>query len=123
MKQKSITLIAWFTGVSLILVGIAHFLFPFKFAAVIPPYLPFPIFLVLLSGWIEIFLGTGILYKNTRPLCALGYLILLLAVFPANIYVAVENGAPMNISPEIAWGRLPFQAVFFVFAWILKKEE
>ncbi len=123
MNDKVISGLAWFTGVSLILIGIVHFLFPFKFAQIVPPFLPYPVILGLLAGWVEIFLGAGILYKPTRQLCALGYVVLLIAAFPANIYLALENGTPLNTSPEIAWGRLPVQAVFLAIAWVLKNEE
>lgn len=123
MRKKVISSLAWFTGVSLILIGLLHFLFPFKFASIVPDFLPYPVILGLLAGWIEIFLGAGILYKPTRQLCALGYLVLLIAVFPANIYLALENGLPLNVSAQGAWIRLPFQAVFIAFAWILKSED
>jgi uncharacterized membrane protein len=42
---------------------------------------------------------------------------LLIAVFPANIYLAYTNGAAMDISAEVAWGRLPFQALFIGLAY------
>ena len=42
---------------------------------------------------------------------------LLVAVFPANIYLAQTNGAALNTTPLIAWGRLPFQFVFIAIAY------
>mgnify|MGYP003307792475 CR=1 FL=1 len=44
----------------------------------------------------------------------LGLILLLVLVYPANIYLAYTNGAALDTSPFIAWGRLPFQ---FVFIW------
>ena len=43
--------------------------------------------------------------------------LLLIAVFPANIYLAQTNGAALNTSPAMAWLRLPFQAVFIALAY------
>ncbi len=51
-----------------------------------------------------------------------GLILLLIAVYPANIYLAQTNGAAMNTTPLIAWGRLPFQFVFIGIAyWHSKK--
>ena len=58
-----------------------------------------------------------LLFEKTRFLGGWGLILLLIAVFPANIYLAQTNGAAMNISPALAWGRLPFQAVFIALAY------
>ena len=52
-----------------------------------------------------------------RYIAAWGLILLLIAVFPANIYLAMTNGAALNTTPLIAWGRLPFQFVFIAIAY------
>ena len=82
-----------------------------------PPFLPYHKELVYLSGAFEIILGIMLIFKNMRFLAGWGLILLLIAVFPANIYLAQTNGAAMNISPALAWGRLPFQVVFIILAY------
>ena len=84
---------------------------------IMPPYLPNHKELVYLSGAFEIIFGIMLLFEKTRFFAAWGLVLLLIAVFPANIYLAQTNGAAMNISPAVAWGRLPFQAFFIILAY------
>ena len=56
-------------------------------------------------------------YKSKRVLAGWGLILLLVAVYPANIYLALTNGAAMNTTPFIAWARLPFQFVFIGLAY------
>ena len=96
-------------------VGLSHFTDPNWFLQIVPPYLPFKIELVYISGFFEILFGGMLLFKKTRFLAGWGLILLLLAVYPANIYLAQTNGAAMNTTPLVAWGRLPVQ---FIFIWI-----
>ena len=96
-----------------LMAGIAHFQHPQAFMKIVPPQLPSPRFLVYLSGVVEILGGVGILWPATRV--ASGWLLvaLLLAVFPANVYMAtsgVKFGS-FPSQPWMAWARLPFQFV------------
>ena len=84
---------------------------------IMPPYLPFHKELVYISGGFEIILGFMLLFKKTRFIAGWGLILLLIAVFPANIYLAQTNGAVMDTTPIIAWGRLPFQAIFILIAY------
>ena len=80
--------------------------------------------LVYLSGVFEILLGFMLLFKQYRIIAAKGLILLLLAVFPANIYLAQSALAQslLEITKETAIIRLPFQAVFLLFAyWFTKK--
>ena len=117
MKIKLMYLMSLFY----IYVGINHFIDPDWFMQIMPPYLPFHRELVLFSGLIEIILGLFLLLKPTRSYAAWGLIILLICVFPANIYLAQTNGEAMNISPLIAWGRLPFQFIFIYIAYLYTK--
>ena len=96
-------------------VGLSHFTDPNWFLQIVPPYLPFKIELVYISGFFEILFGGMLLFRKTRFLAGWGLILLLLAVYPANIYLAQTNGAAMNTTPLVAWGRLPVQ---FIFIWI-----
>ena len=103
-------------------IGIKHFTDPNWFMQIMPPYLPYHLQLVYLSGFFEIILGILLIFKKTRYIAGWGLILLLIAVFPANIYLAQTNGAAMGISPEIAWGRLPIQAIFIALAYWHSKE-
>ena len=98
-------------------IGIKHFTNVDSFMKIIPPYLNYQKELVFLSGAFEIILGLMLLFEKTRFLAGWGLILLLIAVFPANIYLAQTNGLAMNISPAVAWGRLPFQTVFIAIAY------
>jgi len=107
-----------------VVAGALHFVFPAAYAQVVPPALPRPLALVYLSGIAEIALGIGVAVPRTRRVAAWGLVALLLAVFPANVYMAtsgvVVEGAPGSLGDPSAaarWARLPLQAV--LVAWAL----
>ena len=107
-----------------IMVGLSHFKNPKWYLQIIPPVLPLKLELVYLSGIFEIILGLLLLFKNTRPLAGWGLIILLIAVYPANIYLAITNGEAMGTSSLIAWGRLPIQFIFISLAsWHIEIEK
>ena len=101
-------------GLFYITAGVTHFLSPEWFLQIVPPFLPAPLALVYLSGVAEIVVGVGILIPQTRHYAALATVALLVAVYPANIYMAV--GDVMG-SELVQWGRLPLQGV--LVAWAL----
>tara|TARA_B100001250_G_scaffold253908_1_gene218437 strand:+ start:320 stop:682 length:363 start_codon:yes stop_codon:yes gene_type:complete len=115
MFLKNITI--YIMSIFYIQIGIKHFTDPNWFLLIMPPYLPFHKELVYISGFFEIILGLMLIFKKTRFLAGWGLILLLIAVFPANIYLAQTNGTAMNISAAIAWGRLPFQLVFISLAY------
>ena len=98
-------------------VGINHFTKPQWFLQIMPPYIPFHLELVYLSGFFEILFGLMLLFSRTRKIAGWGLILLLIAVFPANIYLAQTNGVAMGIAAEVAWWRLPFQAIFIGIAY------
>ena len=98
-------------------VGVNHFTIPEWFLQIVPPRLPYKLELVYISGFLEILLGVMLLIPATRFYAAWGLILLLIAVYPANIYLAQTNGAAMNTTPLVAWGRLPFQFVFIALAY------
>lgn len=102
--------------------GINHFLNPAFYLLIIPPELPRPEWINVIAGLAEIVLGVCVLLTRVRVLAAWGVIALLVAVFPANIYMATENlglpgGEPGTGSPLFNWGRLPLQGVLILWAW------
>jgi uncharacterized membrane protein len=107
-----------------VVAGIMHFVVPESYVQIVPPYLPAPLALVYLSGIAEVVLGLGVLHPRTRSYAAWGLIALLVAVFPANVYMAtsgvVIEGASAPIrdpSPVARWARLPMQVVLIAWAW------
>jgi uncharacterized membrane protein len=103
-----------------VLAGAMHFYRPDDYVAMMPPFLPQPLALVYISGAAEIAGGFGLLFEQTRRYAAMGIIALLIAVFPANVYVAIDN-VPMFGAAEgpgvLGWIRLPFQLLLIAWAW------
>jgi uncharacterized membrane protein len=103
-----------------ILAGFNHLVNPEFYVAIMPPNLPAPEWLQLVAGLAELVLGVFVLDRRTRPFAAWGIIALLIAIFPANLYVARENvgvGGPGTGAGLGNWIRLPFQALLIVWAW------
>ena len=109
----------YFMGTAYIYVGLRHFIDPNFFMAIMPDYLPYHLEAVYVSGVFEIILGGMLLYKKTRRLAGWGLIALLIAVFPANIYLAQNETAQqsLDISQFVAIIRLPFQFLFISLAY------
>lgn len=105
-----------------IIAGVLHFILPELYVQIIPPFLPAALVLVYLSGIAEIAVGIGLLIPRTRQLAAWSTVALLVAIFPANIYMAthgvVIEGMPGGGDPSelVRWGRLPLQGVLILWA-------
>jgi uncharacterized membrane protein len=111
-------------GALYVVAGAMHFVVPGVYAQIVPPVFPRPLALVYLSGIAEILLGVGVVVPRTRRLAAWGLIALLIAVFPANVYMATHDvvlqGVPAwanSPSDAATWARLPFQLVFIAWAW------
>lgn len=103
--------------------GIGHFAITDAYVAMVPASFPSPRLLVWLSGVAELAGGIGLVmpWPSLRRAAAIGIIALLIAVFPANINMAVHHISPpgMHVSPTALWARLPFQALFIAWAWWL----
>jgi uncharacterized membrane protein len=98
--------------------GTMHFVNTEFFLAIMPPYVPWHLHCVYLSGFLEIFFGVFILLDPVRRAAGIGLAVLLVAVFPANVHMAVNNiSAGFHVEPWMLWARLPLQAV--LIAWAL----
>jgi uncharacterized membrane protein len=106
-------------------VGVLHFISPEPFMEIVPDYLPEPRALVLISGFFEVLGGLGLLWSKSRRAAGLGLVALYVAVFPANIYSAMNNIAPgdLEVSSTMLWVRLPFQLLFIAWALWVSKES
>jgi uncharacterized membrane protein len=103
----------------LVWIGVLHFTETDTFVAIMPPYLPWHRELVWISGALEIALPLVAIAPRLRPLAGWGIAALLVAVFPANLHMAIEGiGLPGQPPPPawVLWGRLPLQAVFLAWA-------
>ena len=106
-------------------VGVKHFIDPEWFLYIIPPYLTFiGLELVYISGVIEIALGLLLLFPKYRKISAYGIILLLIAVYPANIYLAF-NKQPQELigisSFAASWIRLPIQFILIGIAYYHSK--
>ena len=116
-KRKAAALVI--AAASYIIVGIAHFTHVDFFISIMPPWLPWHIELVWLSGLFEILGGVGLLIPRFRRMSSWGLIMLLIAVYPANLHMAL-NPEPFIAAGMPLWGlylRLPFQFIFIAWAW------
>lgn len=112
IKVISKTLLAIFV----VFAGILHFVRPEFFLKIMPPYLPLHKELVLLSGAFEILMGVSLLIPRLSRIAAWGIIALLVAVFPANVYL-FQHQEILPAPPMVHLLRLPMQAVFILWAY------
>jgi uncharacterized membrane protein len=107
-------------AVMFVLIGIMHLATPRKLTYMIEGWLPYALELVLISGVLEIVFGIGLLVPGLRVYAAWGLILLLIVMFPANIYVAVKQlPAPGGLPAKswYTWSRLAFQPVYIAWVW------
>lgn len=104
-------------AVAYIAAGINHFKSAEFYHRIIPPYLPYPYLLIYLSGVFEALLGVLLLLEKTRNLAAWGIIVLLIAVFPANIQMLVNYNYENNSRLWMAIVRLPLQLLLIWWAY------
>jgi uncharacterized membrane protein len=117
--------LTWVGGVVMVFAGLNHFLNPAPYAAMMPRELPAAMALVYISGVAEMAGGLGVLHPRTRVLAGWGLVLLYLAVFPANINMAV-NHLPLDgreVPSWALWARLPLQAVFIAWAYWMTRPD
>jgi uncharacterized membrane protein len=103
--------------------GLNHFFNPEFYIKIMPPYLPWPVFLQYLAGALEIVLGAMLLIRYFTKIAAWGLIGLLIAVFPANIHMALNPHLYPVLAPIAYWIRLPFQFLFIAWAWWLTRKD
>lgn len=97
--------------------GAMHFARPNFYLRMMPPYLPAPLTLIYLSGVAEILLGALLWVPSLRPWSAWGIIALLVAVFPANLYMYQRGGAAYGVSDWLLLARLPAQGLLIAWAF------
>ncbi len=114
-------LLKYVLGVSMMGVGVLHFVSPRGFEKIVPPWLPNAKLLVYISGVFEVLGGLGLLIPFSQRFSAWGLIALFIAVFPANIHMAVKK---IQLNPRkplpvwAMWARLPLQFVLIGWAWL-----
>ena len=118
-------------GLMLMSTGITHFIFPKPFDTIVPPFLPGdPRLWTYLSGLAELFIAALLFIsldkkfagKPIRLWGVYAAFALFVAVFPANIYMAIEWSSRDFPAPLFAYLRLPLQLGLFYWSWALAKE-
>jgi uncharacterized membrane protein len=102
-----------------VVAGMMHFIIPASYEGIMPPWLPWHRGLVYLSGVLEMAGGVGLLIPRTRRAAGIGLILLLIAVWPANLQM-VLNARAADVPPwheALLWLRLPLQLLLIVWAW------
>ena len=105
MNPLIVHILALIYGIPFILIGIEHFREPQKFVDIVPKYMPFALFLVYLTGVMEIVGGLGIIYPETREITGRLMVLFLLAIYPANFNMWI-NDIPYNGTRLTTQGHL-----------------
>ena len=114
----------WIFAAAFVLAGVNHFYNPDFYVKMMPPFLPAPLFLIYLSGVFQIALGASLLVPRFSRPAAYGLIALLIAVFPANIYMAMNPHLFAEFSRAALYARLPLQLLLTLWAfWYVKNDE
>jgi uncharacterized membrane protein len=116
--ESTRTILRWLAAIFFIVAGTFHFLKPGLYLQIMPPYLPAPALLVAISGIAEIAGGLGLLIPSLRYAAGWGLIALLVAIFPANIYM-LQHPGNFHIAVWMLWARLPFQGLFILWVWFV----
>jgi uncharacterized membrane protein len=111
----------WLASAVFVAAGLNHFLNPLFYRRIVPPGFPSPKALVEISGFFEIIGGVGLLVPPLRRTAGWGLIALLIAVFPANIYMVIDpqRTADSAIPIWLLWLRLPLQGVIIAWVWFV----
>ncbi len=106
-----------------LIAGVFHFTHTKTFILIMPPIIPYPKEIVYLTGILEIIGAIGILFRKTRKITGIFLAFFLVAIFPANIYMAIGNLKLTGIfnNQLFLWLRLPFQGL--LIWWVLWSKE
>jgi uncharacterized membrane protein len=107
----------FFAGPVMTFAGVMHFVKPRWYERIMPPYIPAHRELVYASGVAEIAGALGTMHPRTRRRAGLFLIATLVAVFPANVHMAVNAGDYGDVPEPALWARLPLQAVFVYWVW------
>ena len=104
-------------GLAFVLAGLNHFRSPDFYINIMPPYLSWHRELVAISGAAEVALGVMMLFRRWAEPAGWGLIVLLVAVFPANVHMTMHPELYPSIPPVVLWLRLPLQGVLIAWAY------
>ena len=114
----------WLMGAFYGFAGAMHFARPDYYMPMMPPYLPWHLELVYISGVCEVLLGVLLLIPRWTSAAAWGLIALLIAVFPANLHMALHTELYPHVPPALLWARLPLQGVLIAWAyWFTRSRQ
>ena len=110
-------------GLVFVVAGALHFVSPESYERIMPSYLPLHRELVYLSGALEILGGLGLFPEPTRAAAGVGLILLLLAVWPANLQMLLDARAADKPTWWVAllWMRMPLQILLAVWVWRISR--
>ena len=111
------TLTRYLLGGLFVAAGINHFIMTDFYVRIMPPYLPWHRELVYVSGVAEAVLGLLLLTRRWTAWAAWGLIALCVAVFPANVHMAMHAEHYPSFTPLGLWLRLPAQGLLIAWAW------
>ncbi|HET9623435.1 MAG TPA: DoxX family membrane protein [Kofleriaceae bacterium] len=118
MSARTHSILRWVLTIFIVAAGVNHFMLPAPYIGMVPAALPAPAALVQISGVAEIAGGLGLIVPATRRLAAWGLIALFVAIFPANLNMAIHH-LPLGTHAVPAWAlwaRLPLQIVLIAWA-------
>jgi uncharacterized membrane protein len=110
-------------GLFYIVAGVGHYVATRAYVGIMPDYLPAHRELVFISGAAEIAGGIGLLVPQTRRTAAWGIILLLIAVWPANLWMAEYANLFPRMTPWVLWLRIPLQLLLIWWAWQYTRPE
>lgn len=105
-------------GILFVLAGMNHFWKPKIYERILPPYIPAPGSMVIISGIVEMILGFMIMNKNSQTEAAWGIIILLILFIPVHIYMLQNEKAAMKLPKWVLILRLPLQFALMYWAYL-----
>jgi uncharacterized membrane protein len=111
------TVSRYLCGLLYVVAGVNHFVNTDFYVSIMPPYLPWHLALVYVSGVAEVVLGAGLLVLRWSRVAAWGVIALLVAVFPANVHMALNPELFAWANPVGLLIRLPIQGLLVAWAY------
>jgi uncharacterized membrane protein len=104
-------------GTLFVAAGINHFVNTAMYVSIMPPYLPWHLELVYISGVAEMGLGFLLLFNRFAVVASWGLIALCVAVLPANVHMAMHAELYPSLPASGLWLRLPAQGLLIAWAW------
>jgi uncharacterized membrane protein len=110
-------------GLGYIVAGVNHFWHPDGYIKLVEAFLPYPLAMIYISGAAELAGGLGLMIPATRRAAAWGLILLLLAIFPANVYQAIHHEQWPDTPVWLLWARLPIQPILIFLAYLYTDKD